>query len=133
MKPVFADTSYFLALANANDQSHVRADDLSQSLLGRMYVSEYVLMELGNSLSRSADRIVYLQTLIQIEQEPNMIVVPASDRWFQIARELFANRLDKDWSMVDCASFAIMAHYKIRDALTADRHFEQAGFKALLR
>ena len=46
---------------------------------------------------------------------------------------LFAARPDQTWSPTDCISFSVMTQRKLTDALTADRHFEQAGFRALLR
>ena len=42
-------------------------------------------------------------------------------------------RLDHSWSVVDCASFVVMRTRQIQEALAFDRHFEQAGFTALLR
>jgi predicted nucleic acid-binding protein len=46
--------------------------------------------------------------------------------------ELYHARPDKDWPLTDCISFVVMDDEKLTDALTGDRHFEQAGFKALL-
>lgn len=43
-----------------------------------------------------------------------------------------ATRPDKDWSLTDCTSFVVMQDAGINEALTGDRHFEQAGFKTLL-
>ena len=43
-----------------------------------------------------------------------------------------ANRQDKDCSLTDCVSFVIMREAGLQEALTGDRHFEQAGFQALL-
>lgn len=40
---------------------------------------------------------------------------------------------DKDWSLTDCIFFVVMRQLGLTDALTADRHFQQAGFKALLK
>ena len=48
------------------------------------------------------------------------------------AWELLENRLDKTWSLVDCASFVVMEQRGLTDALTTDHHFEQAGFVRLL-
>ena len=46
--------------------------------------------------------------------------------------DLYLARPDKSWSLTDCISFVIMNEQELTDALTADRHFEQAGFTALL-
>ncbi len=46
---------------------------------------------------------------------------------------MFAQRRDKDWGLVDCLSFVTMQDYRISDSLTTDEHFEQAGFRALMR
>jgi predicted nucleic acid-binding protein len=45
---------------------------------------------------------------------------------------LLTQRQDKDWSLVDCASFIIMQRRGITETLTTDHHFEQAGFRLLL-
>ena len=46
---------------------------------------------------------------------------------------LFAKRPDKEWSLTDCISFIVMQEYGLTEALTADHHFEQAGFTILLK
>ncbi len=38
-----------------------------------------------------------------------------------------------EWSLTDCLSFVVMKELGIKDALTPDEHFDQAGFHALLR
>jgi uncharacterized protein len=43
--------------------------------------------------------------------------------WF-----LLKARDDKEWSLVDASSFVIMAKYGMKEALTTDHHFTQAGF-----
>ena len=45
----------------------------------------------------------------------------------------YVARRDKNWSLTDCISFVVMKDRGPTQALTADHHFEQAGFKALLR
>jgi len=42
-------------------------------------------------------------------------------------------RPDQSWSLTDCASCLIMREQGIQEALAHDKHFEQMGFKALLR
>jgi predicted nucleic acid-binding protein len=46
---------------------------------------------------------------------------------------LYHLRPDKQWSLTDCISFLVMSEEGITEALTADHHFEQAGFVALLK
>jgi predicted nucleic acid-binding protein len=49
------------------------------------------------------------------------------------AWQLFTERPDKEWSLVDCASFVVMQQYGLYEAFTTDHHFEQAGFVCLLK
>jgi len=44
----------------------------------------------------------------------------------------YSNRLDKEWSLTDCVSFAVMQEKQINQAFTSDHHFEQAGFIKLM-
>ena len=58
--------------------------------------------------------------------------MPASHDLFQEGLFLYSRRRDKAWPLTDCISFVVMEDEEIEDALTGDRHFEQAGFGALL-
>ncbi|MFI5381207.1 MAG: type II toxin-antitoxin system VapC family toxin [Tepidisphaerales bacterium] len=69
----------------------------------------------------------------QLLSDPSVTVVRASAELFERGRELFRNRPDKDWSLTDCLSFVTMEGHGLRDALTADHHFEQAGFNVLIK
>jgi predicted nucleic acid-binding protein len=51
---------------------------------------------------------------------------------FQEAVDSYERRPDQDWGLTDYASFLIMDRLGMDEALTADRHFQQAGYKALL-
>jgi predicted nucleic acid-binding protein len=64
--------------------------------------------------------------------EMSVLVVAFSPELVQRATHLYAQRQDKGWSVTDCLSFIVMQDFDISEALTADRHFEQAGFSALL-
>ena len=78
-------------------------------------------------------RETYTRFVEHIGSRDRARVVPASDGLFQAGMQLFASRNDKEWSLTDCTSFIVMEQEKIRDALTADHHFEQADFTRLLR
>jgi uncharacterized protein len=133
MKPVFADTSYYLALVNRNDPRHNLALERGDDVLGRIFVTEYVLVELGSALSHPSDRPVFLELIDDLLKQESITIVPASQALFSQGVALFAARPDKEWSLVDCISFVVMKQRRLQEALTTDRHFVQAGFRALLR
>jgi predicted nucleic acid-binding protein len=133
MKPVFIDTSYCIALLSATDVRHDRAVQWSESWLGRQVVTEYVLVALGSALSRGKDLALFVAFVQHLLADPNTVLVPASLRLFRRGLNLFAARRDKNWSLTDCISFVVMQQRRLTDALTTDNHFEQAGFKALLK
>src|SRR5262249_32574952 len=132
MKPVLADTSYYVALLSDADENHSIAIEWSTNLLGRVVVTEYILVELASMLSGSQDRKLVASFIKQLLADETTVLVPASRSLFDQGLELFASRPDKRWLLVDCISFAVMKKRRLTDALTADHHFQQAGFRALL-
>jgi len=133
MNVAFADTSYHIALMGERDQYHAEAVAVAQAFDGRIVTTDFVLLEVGNWLSRTADRPLFLKLLEAIDADPQTSVLPATREFFEAGRALFARRMDKDWSLTDCVSFAAMRQLGLTDALTADHHFEQAGFAVLLK
>ncbi len=53
MSCVFADTSYYIALLSARDEHHAHAVALAEAFLGRVLTTDFVLVEVGNWLSRT--------------------------------------------------------------------------------
>jgi predicted nucleic acid-binding protein len=70
--------------------------------------------------------------LQRVEKEPGFRIIGNSDSLYERGLLLYATRLDKHWSLTDCISFVVMSDEGLVEALTGDRHFEQAGFRALL-
>lgn len=132
MSALFADTFYFLALLNSRDKGHthaVRYDAAQPSLI----TTAWVLTEVGDALSAPENRPVFLGLMDLLREAPEVRIISASDNLFERGVELYRQRLDKDWSLTDCLSFVVMADEKTTEALTGDHHFEQAGFRALLK
>ena len=133
MKLAFADTAFYVAVVNPRDEMHAVATERALGFRGTIITTEYVLIELGNRLARSKDKPVYVELIRQVHADPRTSVVPADPSLFQQGFELFADRQDKDWSFTDCTSFVVMRERGVTEALTADRHFEQAGVVILLK
>jgi hypothetical protein len=60
-------------------------------------------------------------------------ILPSSTDLGQRGLRLFADRMDKDWSLTDCISFVMMHQHELQAAVTTERHFEQAGSVAPLK
>jgi predicted nucleic acid-binding protein len=132
MRAAFADTAFYIAMVNRRDSLHSAATDLARQFRGRIYTTEYVLIEVGNWLARSADRALFVELMRQLHADPHTTVIHAKHRLFELGLALYTRRPDKDWSFTDCISFIVMKQRRLADALTSDTHFLQAGFNALL-
>ncbi len=133
MKAIFADTFHFLALLNERDEAHAAAEDASRDFTGRLVTTAWVLTEVADALSARPKRAGFLRLLDRLRRNPRAVIVPPTQDLFERGLALYAERPDKDWPLTDCISFAVMRDMNITEALTGDRHFEQAGFEALLK
>lgn len=136
MSEVFLDTAYAIALSVASDAHHERAVALAEQLEAdatRMITTRAVLLEIGNALSKQRYRPAAVALLDALEQDSQVEIVALSDALYAQALELFRNRPDKDWGLIDCVSFVVMQERGLTEALTTDEHFAQAGFKPLLQ
>lgn len=136
MIEVFLDTSFAIALSSITDQHHAKAVKLANQLgirKTRLVTTEAILLEIGNALSKSKYRMAAIQLLESLESDPNVEIISLTKELYLAAFSLFKQRQDKEWGLVDCLSFILMQNRGITDALTADAHFQQAGFRALLK
>lgn len=135
MRTVFADANYWIGLLNPKDQLHAAAMAASGKLTRtRIVTSEMVLVEVLNGLAKVLPlRSKVVAMVDAIMADPNTEVAPQTAVLFREAYLLYRQREDKQWGLTDCSSFVIMQSRGLTEALTNDRHFEQAGFMALLR
>lgn len=91
-----------------------------------------VLLETANTLARPAWRSAGVALIGHLPHRADVESVPLAPDLWQRGWELYCNRPDKAWSLTDCISFLVMRDAGLTDALTADDHFRQAGFRAVL-
>ena len=135
MSRVFIDTSYIVALAFYSDTFHQQAHQLAQWVERenvQAVTTRAVLLEIGNALSKRRYRYRGIQIIDKLEQNPFVEIVPLTESLYERAFNLFKQRSDKEWGLVDCISYVAMKDADITQALTGDRHFQQMGFRALL-
>jgi uncharacterized protein len=133
MTALFADTFYYLALLNPTDRAHPKASAFTKEFDGNLVTTGWVLTELADAMSDPANRRGFLALLHDLQTDPRVMIIPPSANLLEAGLELYSKRLDKAWPLTDCISFLVMREQNLKDALTADRHFEQAGFNALLK
>ena len=132
MIEAFIDTSFSVALVNERDLDHDKALALSNlHNSSSLIITDCVLLEIGNSLARKnrTQAIAIINSFLTSKQ---VEVVHLTPELFHRAFELYRSRIDKSWGLVDCVSFVVMRDRGIEIALTSDRHFLQAGFRALM-
>lgn len=133
---LFADTSYWIALLNPLDALHEKAAALSaQHATAQIVTTEMVLTEFANSFSEGGPylRRAAANAIDVLRASRTVRVEPQTSKQFVSALQQYRKASDKDWSLTDCASFAVMEGRGLQIALTHDHHFVQAGYIALLR
>ncbi|MEK6682939.1 MAG: PIN domain-containing protein [Nitrospirota bacterium] len=134
MKPIFLDTGYIIALEAVDDQYHDIAlrhwHSLTKSLPS-LITTSYILDEavaFFSSRNRHAKAIEIGNYLLS---SPSVHFIHVDEPLFYEAWQYFKQHTDKAYSLTDCVSFIVMRRFKIKAALTFDKHFVQMGFDKL--
>jgi predicted nucleic acid-binding protein len=136
LTPVFLDTAYVYALVNTRDYWHAPAVEWQRKLSASrrpLLTTELIIVEIADGLAAVRFRTQAAEILKTLQSSSLVKIVPFSSALLTVAFELYEHRLDKDWGLTDCVSFVVMQRHGLREALTVDEHFQQAGFRALLR
>jgi hypothetical protein len=134
-KIIFLETGGWLALLNEDDSLHARAVALWREMVGEncsVVLTDWIVVETGNGLARTRARRGFPGAVRQLRQSPRARIVSVTAVLMERALELYEERPDKTWGLVDCASLIVMADEGISEAFMTDRHCEQAGFTCLL-
>lgn len=110
-KTVFLDTGFAIALVSPRDRYHASAVQLANELKvsgSSIITTRAVLLEIGAALAKAPYRGAAVSIIEMLENDPDVEIVPLRDDLFVEAFELFRDRMDKEWSLTDCLSFAVM-------------------------
>jgi predicted nucleic acid-binding protein len=129
---ILLHTSGLFCLHHSKEPRHDESRDLFESS-GPKPVRSYVLAEfVALSGTRGASRGAALAFLNALIEQPDIKVVWVDESLHRQGMTFLASRLDKGYSLTDAISFVLMTDRRLTEALTTDRHFEQAGFVRLL-
>ena len=132
----FVDAGGWIALAVPSDSLHARAVAAFSRLLqnnSRLVTTEPVLFETFDALSDARVRHLAPVLRTSLLKLHALEVVAVDETARENALTFHQSRPDKEWSLTDCFSFVLMRQRDISQAIAFDHHFEQAGFRALLR
>lgn len=133
---VFVDTSGFYALLDRTDDQHRAADRIlrqAQKDKRRFLTTDHVLDETA-TLLKSRGNGHLLGDFFERVQNSQVCRIEWTDAArFHVAQAFFLKHADQEWSFTDCLSFCLMKELRLRDALTKDGHFNEAGFVAMLK
>lgn len=132
MSEVFADTFYFIALLNGNDECHAAAGAFAADRSTTIVTTAWILTELGDGLAETSGRKIFERLVAEMGADQRVVLIPPDLTLWRRGLGLYAARPDKEWSLTDCISFVVMNDRGIVEALTGDHHYEQAGFVPLL-
>jgi len=134
-REIFVDTSGLYALVDRKDAHHPVARAVIERGLRsgrRLLATDYIVAEAVNLANARSGSRVATRVFDLIEQSAGIRIEWIGAARFDITKAFFRKYSDHDYSFTDCTSFVVMRELKLRQALTSDRHFIQAGFEALL-
>jgi predicted nucleic acid-binding protein len=124
-RAVLWDSSAILALLDASDADHAPAAAIARQLAseGRLcFITNYVEVATHALLLRKLRAIALMWLLTG-----GLPIVRASPAEEESARALLARFADKDWSLCDGISFALIEARGVGAAFSFDHHFAQRG------
>ena len=136
MKRVFMDSQCLIAANLPRDVNHARALaqlDAIESSGGTLVLTDAILIEFCNMLSRVSLRNQAMRVVRTLRENDAVEIIHVTKEILERAIALYETRDDKEWGLTDCISFRVMTERKVSDCLTADHHFEQAGFQAVFK
>jgi predicted nucleic acid-binding protein len=131
MSRLFLDTGFLIALEAEDDEHHLAARQHWNELMKappRLVTTTYIFDEVVtffNSRNRHPKAVEIGQRLLR---SPRISMVPVDAPLFGAGWRYFQDRPDKRYSLTDCISFIVMEQEGLREALSFDGHFNQAGF-----
>ena len=113
-------------MLDADDADHARAVAVARDIASERrpsFITNYIEAETHALLLRKLGRAIAREWLLT----GGLTVVRALPAEEQRAREILARHTDKDWTLCDAISFAVLDARRVVRAFTFDHHFKQCG------
>ena len=125
---LFADTSFLVASLRVNDENHLRAKAIAESMGEKMMISDHILSELLTMLAyKEGNKAEYHAGKGLVGSD--VLIVYAVQEDILPALELV--RTTPKLSMCDAISATIMKKLGIKKILSFDSDFDTLGFERI--
>ena len=131
----FVDMSGFFALLAKQDPAHGNAVQwLAQvrSKRLRSITTDYILDETATLLKARGCPELISVFFEFVSPSQALHIEWISPERFHETQNFFVVHRDHEYSFTDCTSFIVMRELGLRESLTTDKHFREAGFVSLL-
>jgi predicted nucleic acid-binding protein len=96
MIPIFADTSFFVAMIGERDEHSRKAVAFMKGYHGQLLTTDFIVLELGNYLHRIVDRPFFASIRRSLNNDNEFNVVRASRELLDQGIQLYLRREDKN-------------------------------------
>ena len=125
-RAVLWDSSAVLALLDADDADHGSAVEIASRIAAERrssFITNYIEAEAHALLLRKLGRALAREWLLA----GGLTVLRVRPEEEERGKELLARYADKDWSLCDAFSFAVIDRRRVGVAFSFDHHFGQFG------
>jgi uncharacterized protein len=132
-RQTFVDTSAYYSLTDPRDINHAEARAISRRLTSerwRLFTTNFVIAETHALLLTRLGRTTARRVLQEIDRSTTTIIRIGEAEEHR-ARQIIEQYDDKDFSLTDATSFAVMERLRIACAFTVDGDFRQFGVQVL--
>jgi hypothetical protein len=123
-------------MLDPRDDFHEVATDLAKELdedAAPLVTADAVFLELCAYFARGPLRSEAVRWVEVIRASPGWEVLPLDRPTLARAEDRYRRHADKTWSLTDCFLMEVLDARGTNEVATTDHHFEQAGYRALLR
>lgn len=134
MKPLtFLDTGAIYALADPRNRDHAAVRAAYNDPERTFILHEFILVEAFSLLTKRLHKQAAIRRIGAFRLSPRVEKTPLTPDLLEAGWERCHQFADKEWDWIDCVSFELMESRGVREALSLDWHFAQAGFTLPVR
>ncbi len=132
---IFIDTSSFFILIAKNDKFHRKVketwEDFQINDKYSLYTSDYIINETLTLVQAKINKKTAIELGNILLNSKILNIGNIDSELWQEGWRIFKKYQDKEFSFIDCISFAFMKENGIKKAFAFDKHFSQFGFELI--